>query len=203
MGKVATEWSRAVMTKLSAGVHWNKLEKEVVQKIIGDPRACREFEKFLQNGATVHVPVILPTFPVEVPKVSLADAIKAGKYDYVGDVDEGRFPSSDSDWGKKEIVLFRFNRISGAVAIAEMNKEGYRPATLRELLALGAKYYPLQWAYEIVALGSVWYERQEKYRHMTKLYYVRDVGRCLGTGNFKCEYTYSWFFCALFAAVCK
>ncbi len=42
-------------------------------------------------------------------------------------------------------------------AIDEMDKAGYRPATLAELLALGEFKPKLQKQFEIVALGTVWH----------------------------------------------
>lgn len=37
-----------------------------------------------------------------------------------------------------------------------MDKAGYRPANIAELLALGAQYPDIQRQFPIVALGSVW-----------------------------------------------
>ncbi len=62
--------------------------------------------------------------------------------------------------GKKVEVsakLFHFNRdISSGDAISEMDKTGYRPATLMELLVLGFLFPEMQRQFPIVALGSLW-----------------------------------------------
>ena len=56
-----------------------------------------------------------------------------------------------------EVTLFHFGReIKSEAAISEMDKDGYRPATIKELLALGASYPELQKHFPVVALGSVW-----------------------------------------------
>ena len=54
-------------------------------------------------------------------------------------------------------MLFHFNRsISSDDAIAEMDKAGYRPCLIEDLLSLGVAYKKLQKQFPIVALGSVW-----------------------------------------------
>ncbi len=87
---------------------------------------------------------------------TLQEMIVAGKYDWKdSNVTEKNFPKVSGD---KNVFckLFHFNRsISSKEAIAEMDKTGYRPATLFELLALGAKYPGLQHQFPIVALDSV------------------------------------------------
>lgn len=87
--------------------------------------------------------------------------IAAGKYDWKNsDITEKHFPLPAELSGQKTAVsskLFHFNRdISSEDAIAEMDKAGYRPATLSELLALGTKHPELQRQFPIVALGSLW-----------------------------------------------
>lgn len=90
-------------------------------------------------------------------------SIAAGKYDWKNsDITAKNFPISLEMIGKKVEVsakLFHFNRgISSDDAISEMDKDGYRPATSMELLALGYQYPELQRQFPIVALGSVWHD---------------------------------------------
>lgn len=70
--------------------------------------------------------------------------------------------------GKKVDVfgkLFHFNfGISSEDAISEMNKVGFRPAILMELLFLRATYSELQKQFLIVALGSVWLSLDHTYQ---------------------------------------
>jgi hypothetical protein len=89
---------------------------------------------------------------------SLAEMIKAGHYGWVNDaIVADHFPVQGEGQNEVEVALFHFNRnISSDDAIAEMEKAGYRPARIEELLALGASQPELQKEFPIVALGSVW-----------------------------------------------
>lgn len=92
---------------------------------------------------------------------NVKEMIKAGKYDWTNSkITERHFPLPTELSGKKISVfgkLFHFNRnISSEDAIKEMDKAGYRPATLPELLVLGEVKPDLQRQFSIIALGSVW-----------------------------------------------
>lgn len=94
---------------------------------------------------------------------TVEQAITDGNYDWKNsDITAKNFPISPEMTGKKVEVktkLFHFNRdISSDDAITEMDKDGYRPATLMELLVLGFLFPKLQRQFPIVALGSVWYD---------------------------------------------
>lgn len=101
------------------------------------------------------------TLTVDYSK-NLKEMIAAGKYDRTNsDITEKHFPLPTELNGKKvesSSKLFHFNRsISSKDAISEMDKVGYRPATLAELLALGESQPDLQRQFPIIALGSVWH----------------------------------------------
>lgn len=90
---------------------------------------------------------------------TIEKAIVDGKYKFKNsDINDKNFPVSSEMIGKKVNVsakLFNFNRdISSYDAISEMNKDGYRPATLMELLFLGILFPGLQRQFPIVAFGS-------------------------------------------------
>jgi len=91
---------------------------------------------------------------------TLAEMIKAGKYDYINlDINAVNFPSTltGKQEFKVELVRYRYaHRISSSEVLADFDRHGYRPATLPELLAFGEKYPDEQREVEIVALGSVW-----------------------------------------------
>ncbi|MFA6158536.1 MAG: hypothetical protein WC763_02820 [Candidatus Paceibacterota bacterium] len=96
---------------------------------------------------------------VEVAKAArgaLAEMVALGRYDWVSEhINEKNFPPESLVLGSDPKV-FHFNRyISSEDAIAEMEKKGYRPATLGDLLDYGAKNPEEQREYPIVALGSV------------------------------------------------
>lgn len=86
----------------------------------------------------------------------LSELIARGKYDWVNsDITPARFPVTEIPELKDE-KLFNFGRnISTEDAKAEMDKQGYRPATMAELLVYGAKNPDVQRKNPIVALGSV------------------------------------------------
>ncbi len=118
---------------------------------------------------------------------TLKQMIADGNYDWVnGNVTEENFPIAKELKGKKVEVstkLFHFNRsISSKDAIAEMDKDGFRPATLEELLALGEKHPELQRQFPIVALDSVWSDPDGN----------RFVP-CLGVGGGGRELLLHWF----------
>lgn len=102
--------------------------------------------KFIKN--TLHI----------LANLSLPDRISRGKYDSVNsDITEEHFPMSIVADYDVEYDLFRFNRdISSEDAIQEMERDGFRPAMLTELLALGEAQPGLQKQFPIIALGSVW-----------------------------------------------
>lgn len=86
------------------------------------------------------------------------EAVSAGRYDQIDElVKEDIFPFFDQEQGKKEVKfrLFHFGRFIGSdEAIYRMENDGFRPATLRELLALGEVNPKLQRRFLIVALGT-------------------------------------------------
>ena len=94
---------------------------------------------------------------------SVQDSIAAGKYDYKNeDITEKNFPPIKDEAGKKEVqfTLYHFGKdVDSDFAIAEMLKDGKRPATLRELLAFGEANPELQREFPIIALLSVWVSR--------------------------------------------
>jgi len=91
---------------------------------------------------------------------SVKDGVKAGCYDCANpDITEGNFPAGKNEQGKKEqsFTLYHFGKDMGSNgAIAKMQEDGKRPATLRELLAFGQAHPELQREFPIIALGSVW-----------------------------------------------
>ncbi|MCG2694619.1 hypothetical protein L6261_00860, partial [Candidatus Parcubacteria bacterium] len=84
--------------------------------------------------------------------------VAEGKYDWSNsDVTSKNFPRSENGTkGEREVALFHFNKtMTSEQVIAEMDKVGYRPATIWELLGLGIAQPNLQREFPIIALGSV------------------------------------------------
>ena len=93
--------------------------------------------------------------------LSVEDAVKLGRYDWANiEITGNNFPTTRR--GKIEVVveLIHFNHvISTKDALNELDKMGYRPAELHELLAFGEKHPDVQCEFPIMALGSVWQDR--------------------------------------------
>ena len=157
---------------------WGQMEA-VVNKLCGMEGALQ----FLR-GETVVIAQSKETtsiFPIQVNyDLRLEAAIKAGNYDWKNDdITEKHFPSKRSGQAEIEIQLFHFNKVmTSEEVIQEMDKQGYRPAELPELLAFGAKYPDEQRKYPIVALGSV-YQYWDGDRYVSYLWRgdgERDLG---------------------------
>jgi hypothetical protein len=90
--------------------------------------------------------------------LSLSERITLGKYGWVNpDITENNFPNKIEKDYKVECKLFHFNKsISSESVIAEMEKEGFKPANILELLKLGEIQPELQKQFPIVALGPAW-----------------------------------------------
>ncbi|MEK7553547.1 MAG: hypothetical protein AAB504_02605 [Patescibacteria group bacterium] len=113
---------------------------------------------------------------------SVKDGIKAGNYDWRNDdITAKNFPSQETGTAEVSIDILHFGKdISTDEVRAELDKHGYRPATLKELLALGEKHSNLQREFPIIALGSVW---QGPHGCRSCPYLYRDGSeRCLGLG---------------------
>jgi len=130
---------------------------------------------------------------------SLAEMIKAGNYDWVNDdITADRF--SVKGEGRQELIitLFHFNKTMSSDKVkSEMEKQGFRPAKVEELLALGEKYPDLQKEFPITALGSVW--QNPHGNHSVPSLYWPGVKRALALGWLEGGWSAGW----RFAALCK
>jgi hypothetical protein len=130
---------------------------------------------------------------------SLVEMIQAGSYGYVdSNINDKNFKVEGQGQQEVEVVLFHFKRaISTDDALQEMEKAGYRPARIEELLALGAAYPELQRQFPIVALGSLWQDPRGDRR---VAYLNQDgAGRSLDLPWFESD----WRECYRFVAVRK
>ena len=129
----------------------------------------------------------------------LEQSITDGKYDFVGDkINNKNFPIPEKLIGKEIEVsakLFHFdNRISSEDIIFEMDKAGYRPANLMELLVIGSLYPDLQRQFSIYALGSIMLTNDNldhvcHYRFVPCLYLDMFSKRrlCVSSFDYSCE----------------
>lgn len=101
---------------------------------------------------------IVQTFTVMVDEtLEVMDAIAEGKFDWVNEnITNRNFPKpKDCIRSTRDMALFHFGKnMSSEDAIARMVAEGYRPATIWELLAFARDNPDLQRRFPIVALGS-------------------------------------------------
>lgn len=125
---------------------------------------------------------------------TLVEMISDCGFDWVNsDITEKNFPiriKGSIQYGRQEVEmkLFHFNRnISSDNAIQEMDKEGYRPAELPELLAYAKVNPDVQRKYPIVGLGSVW-QAWDGDRDVPCLWFD-GIERCLGLYWFE----YGWY----------
>ena len=118
----------------------NTLAKDIVALIRGPQPAFPSYAVHVDYGQTVE------------------QFIRDGRYDWVNsDITSRNFPSSERGNAQIGVFLLNFDHnISSEDAIREMGAQGLRPATLKELLGLGATYPNLQRENPIVALGSTW-----------------------------------------------
>ena len=88
---------------------------------------------------------------------TIKQLIADGKYDWKNsDVNQKNYPIANTTKRTTEIELFHFNRTTSSdEAKKEMDKAGFRPATIKELLTLGSSNPELQRQFPIIALGSV------------------------------------------------
>ena len=102
------------------------------------------------------------TYPVTVDYgMTLGDMVAAGGYDAKNDyITQENFPITGAGMVEVEFHLVHLNRYASTdAALVELNRQGFRPAKIEELLAFGARYKNLQKEFPIVALGSVWQSR--------------------------------------------
>lgn len=102
------------------------------------------------------------TYPLSVDYGrSVEDGVRAGRYDWANSgITSSNFPRKRKGIAEVAVELMHFDRVvSTNEALRELNRMGYRPAELHELLAFGEKYPDVQREFPIVALGSAWQVR--------------------------------------------
>jgi hypothetical protein len=88
---------------------------------------------------------------------SRSEMVAAGNYDYANpNITEENFPVGEGEAEVKAVLLHLDRDASDEEVLAEMERQGLRPATMDELNAFGEQHPDRQRQYPIVALGSVW-----------------------------------------------
>ncbi|OGD67124.1 hypothetical protein A2442_01870 [Candidatus Campbellbacteria bacterium RIFOXYC2_FULL_35_25] len=129
----------------------------LVNKLGGMNAVTAILQGAMKEAVTV-VSYITHTFTILVDETkTVEELVVEGNYDWSdSNVTSKNFPRSEEGTkDKKEVALFHFNKtMTSEDVIAEMKKDGYRPATIFELLALGVTQPELQRGFPIIALGS-------------------------------------------------
>jgi hypothetical protein len=90
---------------------------------------------------------------------TLTDMIAAGKYDWVDkNITPENFPLEPKEGIERvEVVLVHLDKMLTTDQVkVELDRKGLKPATIVELLALGAAHPDLQREFPVMALGSAW-----------------------------------------------
>ena len=119
------------------------------------------------------------TYPLSVDYGrSVEDGVKAGHYDLANSDISRNFATKRKGTAEVAVELIHFNYTSSIdEVLRELDKMGYRPAELQELLAFGEKYPEVQLEFPIVALDSVW---QDGYARVVPYLGRHDSGRGVG-----------------------
>lgn len=140
-------------------VYVEDVSLEAVFNKLGGVEGARRFLSGVVEIAVKVISFITQTFTVMVDEtLALADAIAEAKFDWVNEnITEKNFPKPKGGTkSSREIAIFHFGKtMSSEDVIAKMDAEGYRPATIWELLAFARDNPDLQRQFPIVALGSV------------------------------------------------
>ncbi|KKT48899.1 MAG: hypothetical protein UW41_C0016G0036 [Candidatus Collierbacteria bacterium GW2011_GWC2_44_18] len=126
---------------------YQQVAKVIVDKAGNLSEAERKALRGLLDGFDGQPQLSFPCYTVTVDySASVEQMIKAGKFDWFNDdVTSRHFPSNEKGVAEVLVYLVNFNRdISSEDAVKELDRQGLRPATLRELLALGVAQPDLQ-----------------------------------------------------------
>jgi hypothetical protein len=131
-----------------------ELNRRILEGTLDIDLVLSDLQKLIEGKS--FSPKILKLFIIS--SLSLSDCIALGKYDWVNDhINEKNFPTKTKRDYEVEYRIFHLNKyISSESAIAEMEKEGFKPGNILELLKFGDNQPELQRQFPIVALGSVW-----------------------------------------------
>ena len=149
--RIFTDLDKAVRAQGATDEDWHRLTTPAGERTIqAMADAFMEGRGTVRTGKTYRLTVDYDR--------GLADMVKAGHYDYVNDyITADNFPTEGSDTVEVEAVLVHPDRLVTIKEVkAELERSGFRPVTLAELLAFGEKHPDVQREFPVVALGSSW-----------------------------------------------
>lgn len=132
---------------------------EDILRILKDKKLAAEIAKQIMAERGITIPDGCEVLSVDYA-LKLIDAITAATFDWKNDdIVEKNFPNQAHETGEQnlQVKLYHFGKdMSSEDVVSAMDKDGFRPATLRELLAYAVKNPDEQRKYPIVGLGSIW-----------------------------------------------
>ncbi len=140
---------------VGAAIETLGLDKESAQLVLskGDVLKGAILDAMRKLAATIVGDSIIVDYGKKVKEM-----VAAGHYDWPNsDINDTNFPQSGTGVDTVNPELVHLNKdASSEDALAHMEANGLRPATLAELLAFGATYPEIQRQFPIIALGSSW-----------------------------------------------
>ncbi len=198
MAKIVSQISVDQRHELLAKLEAAGLTGQLAQKVIEsrDNALAKEIVALIHGTQSV-----FPGYTVSVDyDCPIEQLVKDGKYYWSHyDITTHYFPSTEKGEAQIKIYLMNFGRqISSEDAIREMATQGLRPATLKELLVLGATQPELQCSNPIVALGSTWRDPTDQDVQDVPYLDGRDSSRrILSLFLFESDWNLDWRFAAV------
>jgi hypothetical protein len=166
------------------------LTTEQAKRLLADPELVTQWVKTLPvtTKLTRERPIFRVTVNYDLP---FEQMVAAGKYQWVSeDIKASRkadpadhFQLTGTGQQEIDIVLLHLNRdATTEEVLVEMRQQGLRPATIEELLVLGAVHAQLQEQFPVVALGSRCLLVGSVY---VPVLFNKDYGRTLGLGFYR------------------
>src|SRR3989344_5105193 len=103
-------------------------------------------------------------YPISVDyRKNVEDGVEAGRYHWANpNITSEHFPTKRNGRTEVRVKLIHFNRsVSADEALRKLDRMGYRPVELHELLVFGEKYPEIQRRFPVVGLGSIWRDRND------------------------------------------
>jgi len=134
--------------------------KEALLNRLGGMEVARGILRGTIEVVVKVISFVARTITVLVDETKTVDElVKACKFDWANsNINSVNFPNpAGGTTGDQELALFYFSKTMSSDAVsADMDKEGYEPATIWDLLALAQKEPNLQRQFPIIAMKSVW-----------------------------------------------
>ena len=147
-----------------------------LRRILSEPSLRLTLGKAIMHNGSEVSPSNATTYPVTIDYAdTFEQRLASGRYDWKNsDINKKNFPVKGEGTVDRILELAHYAKdMSTDAVLAAIDAQGYRPATIEDLLAFGAKYPELQREFPIVALGSVW-QNWFGNRYVAYLYRVGD-----------------------------